>query len=152
MPKPIYSHLIKTRVFYKIDTNSQYNFLNVITDTLFSSIGNVSGVLGADTDPCGNVFLVYKSIQGRNLAKADLNSGILTDIGTLSVDGVANISFDNNGILYAVTGDGSTIGETLFTVDTSNASMNQVLTLGNGLDGESIEYNPDDNYMYHWSG
>ena len=148
----LYAFNKDSEFFYKIDTNSQINFTTIQTDTLFSSIGNVNGVLGADTDPCGNVFVVYNSIQGRNLARANLNTGILTDIGTLNIDGVANISFDNNGILYAVTGDGSTIGETLFTVDTSSAVMTQILTLGNGLDGESIEYNMDDNYLYHWSG
>ncbi len=148
----LYAFNKDSEFFYKIDTNSQINFTTIQTDTLFSSIGNVNGVLGADTDPCGNVFVVYNSIQGRNLARVNLNTGILTDIGTLNIDGVANISFDNNGILYAVTGDGSTIGETLFTVDTSSAVMTQILTLGNGLDGESIEYNMDDNYLYHWSG
>ena len=148
----LYAFEKDSEFFYKIDTTSQINLTTIQTDTLFSSIGNVNGVIGVDTDPCGNVFVVYKSIQGRNLARANLNTGVLTDIGTLNIDGVANISFDNNGILYAVTGDGSTIGETLFTVDTSTAIMTQILTLGNGLDGESIEYNMDDDFLYHWSG
>jgi len=143
-----YSFVKDEAFFYIIDTAT----FTHTTDTLTSSLGNVNGVLGADTDPCGDVFVVYNSIQGRNLGKVNLSTGVIDDIGTLNIDGVANITFSENGVLYAVTGDGSTVGETLFTVDTSNAQMTQVLALGNGNDGESIEYCTDDGKIYHWSG
>jgi hypothetical protein len=38
-------------------------------------------------------------------------------------------------VLYGVTGDGATVRETLFTIDTSDASTTLVTPLGNGNDG-----------------
>jgi hypothetical protein len=62
------------------------------------------------------------------------------------------MAFDSAGTLYAVTGDGATTGETLYTVNTTTAAMTFFLTLGNGSDGEAIAFNPDDGLMYHMSG
>lgn len=54
--------------------------------------------------------------------------------------------------LFGVTGDGGITPETLFTIDTNDASSTFFQTLGNGTDGESIAFNPDDLLMYHMSG
>ena len=54
--------------------------------------------------------------------------------------------------LYGVTGDGAGTPETFYTVNTSNAATTFVQTLGNGTDGESIAFRPNDGLMYHWSG
>jgi len=55
-------------------------------------------------------------------------------------------------ILYGVTGDGASIGESLFTIDTGDATSSFLYSLGNGSDGETIAYNPNDNLIYHFSG
>lgn len=55
-------------------------------------------------------------------------------------------------ILYGVTGDGATISETLYRLNTTNASATFVTALGNGSGGETLAYNPTDGLMYHWSG
>jgi len=55
-------------------------------------------------------------------------------------------------VLYAVTGDGAAVSESLYTLDTSDASATFVTALGNGDDGEALAFNPDDGLMYHWSG
>lgn len=59
----------------------------------------------------------------------------------------------NASELFGVSGDGAGVDpESLFSVSTVNASTIFIHTLGNGSDGESIAFNPDDGLMYHWSG
>jgi hypothetical protein len=55
--------------------------------------------------------------------------------------------------LVGVTGDGD-IGdpETLFAIDPGDASTAFLMSLGNGDDGETIGFNPDDGLLYHASG
>ena len=55
-------------------------------------------------------------------------------------------------VLYGITGDGAGISETLYTLNTADASATFFMTLGNGDDGETIGFNPDDGFMYHASG
>ncbi len=55
--------------------------------------------------------------------------------------------------LVGVTGDGDISDpETLFTIDTADASSAFWLALGAGDDGETIGFNPDDGRLYHASG
>lgn len=54
--------------------------------------------------------------------------------------------------LVGITGDGASIPESLFLLDQANASALFVMALGNGADGETIAYNPDDDLLYHASG
>ena len=118
---------------------------------LTSPLGTVNGVNGADTDPCGTVYVVFKPGSDRYLGTVDLASGVITETGMLS-DKVANIAFSKEGVLYGVTGDGASSPETLFTIDVASAAMTLVTALGNGNDGESIEFCPENNKLYHWSG
>ncbi|HEY4548588.1 MAG TPA: PEP-CTERM sorting domain-containing protein [Pedomonas sp.] len=55
-------------------------------------------------------------------------------------------------VLYGVTGDGATTPESLFVINQSDASSTFFMALGNGDDGETIAYNPNDGLMYHASG
>jgi hypothetical protein len=54
--------------------------------------------------------------------------------------------------LIGVTGDGASIPESLFLLNQTNASGIFVMGLGNGADGETIAFNPDDDLLYHASG
>lgn len=54
--------------------------------------------------------------------------------------------------LVGVTGDGAATPESLFVLDQTNASATFIMTLGNGNDGETIGFNPDDGLLYHASG
>lgn len=124
------------------------------TISLSSSVGSVDGCNGLAVDPtdaCGAVYIVYQSGGNRRLGTLSLVDGFISDIGSLG-DNVANIAFTTAGVLYAVTGDGATVAETMYTVDKATGVMTLVTALGNGSDGESIEYNYDDGLMYHWSG
>lgn len=54
--------------------------------------------------------------------------------------------------LWGITGDGANTPESLFTINTTDASITFKLTLGNGDDGEAIGFNPHDGLLYHMSG
>ena len=58
-----------------------------------------------------------------------------------------------SGTLYAVTGDGANSNpETLYTLNQTTGAPTLVRALGNGGDGETIAFNPDDGLLYHFSG
>jgi hypothetical protein len=116
-----------------------------------SALGTVDAVLGLDTHPDTNeLFAILRFGSARRLAKINPATGVATDVGPLS-DKFSSIAFSATN-LYGVTGDGAAVPETLYLLNTSDASATFVATLGNGNDGESLAFNPDDGLMYHWSG
>ena len=94
---------------------------------------------------------------GRNLIMIDPETGAAVNIGNMGQP-IASLTFDGNGELYGVSGDclrgcgGEAVAETLFKVNTNDASLTFFQTLGNGNDGEAIAFNPTDGMMYHMSG
>ena len=58
----------------------------------------------------------------------------------------------DDGTLFAVSGDGGAVPEWLYTLDLTNASGTLVIELGDGDDGETLGFNPDDGLLYHASG
>jgi hypothetical protein len=101
----------------------------------------------------GTVFVINKqsAVSGRVLGKLDPLSGVVTIVGNLG-DNFSSIAFTSDQKLYACTGDGASVPETLYQIDTATAAKRLVKTLGNGADGEIISWNPTDNLLYHWSG
>ncbi len=61
-------------------------------------------------------------------------------------------AFAREAFLIGVTGDGAATPESLFLIDSGDASASFLMTLGNGDDGEAIAWNPDDDLLYHASG
>lgn len=119
-----------------------------------SSGGSVTGTNGVTKNPLnGTIYVVFKqsAVSGRVLAKLDPLTGVYTIIGNLG-DNFSSITFTSDGKLYGATGDGATVPETLYQIDTATAAIRLVKTLGNGADGEIICYNSSDNMIYHWSG
>jgi len=55
-------------------------------------------------------------------------------------------------VLYGVTGEKDGNPETLFVIDVDSLDSELFLTLGNGDNGEAIEYNDFDGLLHHWSG
>jgi len=99
------------------------------------------------------IYILCKQngVSGRMLGKLNLLTGVVTLIGNLN-DNFASITFNANGTLFGVTGDGAAIPETVYRINTANASKTLLQHLGNGVDGEVISYCSVNNKMYHWSG
>lgn len=124
--------------------------LQTASALLTSPTGVVDGATGLCADECGTLYIVYKVSGSRYLGTINPALGSISPIGLFS-DNISNITFVN-GVLYGVTGDGSSNGPALWTINTSTAALGFVMLLGNGNDGESIEFNPEDGLIYHWSG
>ena len=111
------------------------------------------------TDPTTNVLWALLKLSGqigRELVTIDPTTGIATSIGDTG-ESLAALAFLNDGTLYGVTGDqrsnpGAGTPETLFTLSKVDATPTLVVALGNGDDGETIAFNPDDGLLYHASG
>lgn len=124
------------------------------TVTLTLTGYTVIGATGLARHPQTGALYALLKVQGssfRRLATLDERTGVATDIGDTG-HRFAGMAFASDGTLYAVTGDGSGVPETLFTVSTSDATSTQLLELGAGSDGETIGFNPDDGLLYHASG
>jgi hypothetical protein len=120
----------------------------------------VSSGNGLATHPItGKLFalLALAGQPGRQLVTINPATGVATSIGNTG-DQFAGLAFNSNGILFAVVGDkknqpvGGLPAETLFSLNTSNATPTQMLVLGGGNDGEAIGFNPNDGLIYHASG
>ena len=114
----------------------------------------ITGMNGLATDPTtGLTYIIMKvsSVTGRVLGRIDLATGVCTQIGNLG-DNFSSITFDETGQLWGATGNGATFSETLYKIDKNTGAKTLQYAMGNGADGEIIMYNPDDNFIYHWSG
>lgn len=123
-----------------------------VTMTLAGS--TVTGATGLARDPLDDTLYALLKLQGisfRELVTLDETTGVATSVGNTG-DQLAGIVFADDGTLYGVSGDGATMAETLFTVNTFNGSITFVVQLGNGSDGEALAFNPDDGLLYHASG
>ncbi len=109
---------------------------------------------GLARDPLTSTLYTLLRIQGRAfpvLATLDETTGVASLIGNTS-DKFAGIAFTDDGTLYAISGDGGAVPESLFTLNVDTGSASLVLQLGAGSDGETIGFNPDNGLLYHASG
>jgi hypothetical protein len=109
---------------------------------------------GLALHPLTDELFVLVTIQGssaRRLGKVNPLTGAVTILGNTGTQ-FASICFDTVGTLYAVTGDGATPPETLYTMNTSTGQPTFLMTLGNGNDGESIIHDPATGLLLHASG
>src|SRR5690606_16526800 len=108
--------------------------VSIDTTVVMTATGVViDGATGLAIHPCSGVpYLLLKisGQSGRSLATVD-SIGNVSIIGNTG-DNFASIAFDNNGILYGVTGDGANTSETLFTLNLNTAAATFAATLGNG--------------------
>ena len=88
---------------------------------------------------------------GRILVTICPLSGEASLVGDLG-DNFAAIAFDDFGTLWGVVGDGGTAPNNLYVINPADATKILITTLGNGMDGESLGYNPNDGLLYHGSG
>ena len=114
----------------------------------------VVGAQALTLDPTTGLIYAVLTVQGsatRRLATISLASGVATLVGDLG-DRFSTLAFRSDGQLFGVTGDGGIVPSTLYLINKATAARVVATTLGNGLDGEVIAYNPNDNSFYHWSG
>jgi hypothetical protein len=114
----------------------------------------VIGATGLARNPqTGDLYALLK-LQGTSfvrLVALDEYTGVATDIGDTG-HRFAGMAFATDGTLYAVTGDGDGVPESLFTLSTADGSATLVVELGAGSDGETLAFNPDNGLLYHASG
>lgn len=109
---------------------------------------SITGYQGLHFDPTDGMLYGVAKLDGnvsgkaRNLVTIDVAALTATSIGTLGQDGVAGITFLPDGTLLAVTGNGATNPEELWTVNKASGAMTFLMNLGNGADGEAIEAVP----------
>lgn len=137
----------------EIDPES-YEIIDTITAT--ASGETIEKILGIAFNQVDQKFYALFRLSGysgmeRHLGTVDVTTGVVTIIGNLG-DAFSAITFAPNGVLYGVTGDGASNSETLYVIDTTDASLTLITALGQGGDGEQIEYNFEDGLIYHWSG
>lgn len=131
-------------------TGTTYWSVQMVTNNLV----NAQGCTGLALQPgTGTLFAIMREVTQlgvRKLASINPNTGAATILGLLG-DNFAAIAFRSDGVLFAVTGDGATVPESLYTLNTANGQPTFVTALGNGGPGESITFGAD-GYLYHLSG
>ena len=142
------------------------DLLRVINPVNGSTIGSpttikfppntVAGGNGLATNPLtGDLYALVRIQEGfppdRWLVTIDPATGVATSVGNTG-EKFAGLAFDSGGTLYAVTGDGAAVPETLYTLSLIDATPTFVSSLGNGGFGEAIGFNPADGLLYHASG
>lgn len=131
---------------------ADYGILQRLAPTVPGS--TVTGINGLAKDPTtGITYAILKltGVSGRVLATIDIHTGVAAVVGNLG-DNFATITFNANGSLFGVTGDGASVPETMYRIDKATAAKTLFRALGNGNDGEVIVYNTQNNFFYHWSG
>lgn len=135
--------------------------VNPLTGAVLSSVQmvtnnnvNAQGCTGLSCDPTtGQLYAIMREVSQptvRKLARVNPGNGAATILGALN-DNFAALAFRPDGVLFAVTGDGALVPETLYTLNPANAQPTVVMTLGNGGPGESIAFGAD-GFLYHLSG
>ena len=113
------------------------------------TVGSSQAMAARPSD--GVLFAVIQTTEpARRLVTINPNTGVATSIGVLT-NQISSLAFRNTGTLWAVSGDGGSPAETLYTVNTSNAALTLQFALGNGADGETIAFHGN-GLMYHSSG
>lgn len=137
---------------WAIDTSAAFTVAARMAPSL--SGFSITGITGMAYDPCDHetyVIMKVSGVSGRVLGRIDLSTAVCTQVGNLG-DNFSSLTFDETGQLYGVTGDGSTVPETVYLIDKTNGNKTLLTALGNGADGEVICYNPFNGKMFHWSG
>jgi hypothetical protein len=131
-------------------TGTTYSAVQMVTNNMV----NAQGCTGLSLQPgTGLLYAIMREVSQpgvRKLASVDPNTGAATILGVFG-DNFAGIAFRSDGVLFAVTGDGASVPESLYTLNTTNGQPTFVMALGNGGPGESISFGAD-GYLYHLSG
>ena len=150
---------------FSLDGNTLYSIeqkedqLHIVDPTDASAVGSsttitlegkdVRGGAGLATHPTTGVLFALLRIEGegRTLVTIDPSDGKATSIGS-TVLRTAGIAFNSAGTLFAITGSGASVPNSIFTVNTSTAELTFVCSNGIGRNGSTIAFNPNDALLY----
>jgi uncharacterized repeat protein (TIGR01451 family) len=122
--------------------------INLAGETLYA--GN-----GLDLDPTTGEFFAILSTDRdalrRVLATVDAHSGVASYIGDPG-DRFAALAFNDVGNLYALTGQGAAVPETLYELNPATGAATLVGSLANFQSGEALAFNDSDLLLYHLGG
>ncbi|MDP6715970.1 MAG: hypothetical protein QF368_15295 [SAR202 cluster bacterium] len=150
-------------VVYSISSTNA--LLSAINPADGSTISSVAITVSEDTVN-GGTGLVVNQIDGklwallklasdtskRELVTIDPATGVATRIGNTG-NKFAALAFDDKGALFGLTGDGANLNkDSLFTLNTANASSTYICAFTDPNRGESMAFNPVDGFLYHISG
>lgn len=101
----------------------------------------------------GRLYALLRTSGVNNsvLATIQPETGQATVIATLN-DRYAALAFSADGQLFGLTTDSASQPSTLYLLNKQNGASTLAAALPSGADGEAMAYNPDDGWMYHWSG
>ncbi len=108
----------------------------------------VESFAGMSIDPSNNSFYAIalttaESTADRRLVIVDPVALTAAEVGTFSEDGVSAITFAADGSLFAITGEGATNPNSVFSVDKTTAVMTLIGALDNLIgDGEFVSMVP----------
>ena len=129
--------------------NAEVNFLDSVT--LTSSLGPIDGGNGLATHPITGelwgILSIDDRFDDRELVKINPITGVTTSVGNLGLR-MNGIAFDSTGKLFGTTGSGGEIENGLFSISTTNGSIDFICNNGDDSSGASIALNTDDNFLY----
>ena len=146
----LYSISVNTDKLYTINPNGA----NSITDATITLSGEVvQGATGLATHPItGELYAVLKIGNDRVLVKLNPDTGVATNIGTLSRD-FSSITFNDAAILFGITGWGDSFdSKALYTINITNGVATRICGIGTGNFGESLAFRTIDDLFYHGTG
>lgn len=141
----------------KIDRNTGETISSVSINVPESANCDLRGGSGLATNPLTEeLFALLNCGQDntRLLATIGTLSGNATVIGDTG-DFFAGLAFTNDGTLFAVTGNGGNTPNTLFTLNTIDATASPVCQLPDQppfAGGQALAFDPDSELLFHASG
>lgn len=148
------SPIYRTTLYNGDFTKSDPITLEEIETGLFTSAtGEIEGILGVAVQPCSGIpYVIYKVESNRYFGTIDLNTNIISEISILD-DQFATLTFgEDYDELFAITGNGASVPETLYSVDITTGATTMIAGLSAESDGEALSFSPETGKLYRWSG
>ncbi len=150
-----------TRILYSVERRTR-NFRQIdpatgLTTSFRTLVGGATNIFsgnGLARHPLtGQLWALFgvSGQEGRELVTINPDTIVATGRGNTGRFFSA-MAFDSRGILYGLTGDGDSTPESVFRINTNDATTTFIMALGNGDNGEAIASNPVDGLFYHASG
>ncbi|MEM7353908.1 MAG: hypothetical protein AAF657_24115 [Acidobacteriota bacterium] len=152
---------LSAQTLYAIEFDGDPTILAEINPLTGADISTLSSSLvggrGMATDPTTGTMYVSRAYKGSfDLVTIDPSDGSTSTIGTYSGAGgtmpsVRDLTFDNTGQMWGVTGMNGDLAQSVLPIDKSDASVGSVLATISGSSQMTIAYRPADGLLYVYS-